>query len=52
MATLTGFALSLTVEIVQAWYPARDSSLLDLALNTLGMAAGAMVITGWFRRKA
>jgi VanZ family protein len=52
MATLAGFALSLTVEVVQAWYPARDSSLLDLALNTLGMAAGAVAVTGWYRRNA
>jgi VanZ family protein len=39
------------MEIVQAWYPARDSSLLDLGLNTLGTAVGAIAITGGFRRK-
>ena len=36
------FIFSLSLEIAQAWIPSRDSSLLDLMLNTLGAAAG-----GW-----
>jgi hypothetical protein len=34
------FLLSLTMEILQAWMPTRSSSLLDLALNTLGAWLG------------
>ena len=36
-----GFALSLTIELTQAWMPSRDSSLRDLLLNTAGAPLGA-----------
>ena len=39
------FALSLSIEIFQAWIPSRSSYLLDLVLNTLGGFIGA--ITCW-----
>lgn len=37
------FAVSLGIEIIQAWMPTRSSSLLDLILNTLGSGVGS-----WF----
>ncbi len=41
------FLFSLSIEIAQIWIPGRDSSLLDLILNTLGGMAGALI--GYFR---
>jgi len=41
LTTLTGAMLSLTIETGQAWLPARDSTLADVALNTAGMLVGA-----------
>lgn len=35
-----GFCLSLAIELAQSHLPTRDSSLLDLAFNTLGAALG------------
>jgi hypothetical protein len=37
-----GFFISLWIETVQAWLPARSSDLRDLILNTLGALAGAL----------
>jgi VanZ family protein len=34
------FLISLMMEILQAWMPARSSSLLDLILNTVGSCLG------------
>lgn len=39
------FALSLGIEISQAWLPDRSSSLLDLCLNTAGAWLGAILFT-------
>ena len=39
--TAVGFLLSLFIEITQAWLPSRDSSILDLLLNTAGTFLGA-----------
>jgi hypothetical protein len=39
------FCLSLGIESVQAWLPNRDSSLLDLVLNTCGAWLGITVFT-------
>jgi VanZ like family/Concanavalin A-like lectin/glucanases superfamily len=41
-AILVGLSLSLLIEITQAYLPLRDSSSVDLAMNTLGTAAGAV----------
>jgi hypothetical protein len=41
LATLCCFGLSLLLETAQAWLPSRDSSLLDLAMNTLGAGLGS-----------
>lgn len=38
------FFLSLSIEIFQVWIPDRASSLLDLALNTLGAWLGILLV--------
>lgn len=44
--TLTGAALSLTIELVQLLHPERGTNVDDLVLNTAGAAAAAIVGVG------
>lgn len=49
-ATIAAALLSLLVEIAQHWLPSRVPSNLDLACNTLGATAGALL--AWRYRRA
>lgn len=42
LVTATGAGFSLAIELAQVWMPSRDSSLLDLILNSLGSLVGAI----------
>ena len=43
--------VSLMIELLQAWVPSRDSSALDLTLNTSGGVLGAWLGCWWLARK-
>lgn len=43
VTVLTGFVLSLVIELAQGWLPSRTSSLLDLLLNTTGTGLGVLL---------
>ena len=45
------FFLSFSIEIAQAWLPNRTSSILDVALNTLGSLAGILLVSIIFRHR-
>lgn len=47
LATLTGTAFSLAIEVAQVYVSARVPSLTDLSLNALGSAIGAMGGLAW-----
>jgi VanZ family protein len=44
VATIIGAATSLMIELLQAYLPSRDSSLLDFINNALGAGLGALMI--------
>ncbi|MBN1380996.1 MAG: VanZ family protein [Deltaproteobacteria bacterium] len=44
MTILIGIGISLIVELTQVYLPTRDSSLIDLANNTLGTIFGVLIV--------
>jgi VanZ family protein len=44
VTVLLGVCLSLAIEVIQAYIPGRDSSLLDVISNTTGTAAGVSLL--------
>lgn len=47
--TLAGLLFSLSIEIAQLAIPSRVTDIDDVILNTLGTAAGALLVAGQFR---
>lgn len=47
ITALSGFALSLGVQVLQIWVPSRDAAMADVLWNLVGIAGG-MVAGGYF----
>lgn len=47
IGVLIAFLFSLSIEMIQVWIPSRDSSMLDLSLNTFGgfLGGGAYLVS-------
>ncbi len=45
LAVMTGFSISLTIELMQAFLPTRYSSMIDLLMNASGTFIGSYLMT-------
>jgi len=43
IAAMVGVGLSLSIELIQAWLPTRDSSLTDMLCNSIGTILGIVI---------
>ncbi len=50
VAMLVVFSFSMCIEVAQVWIPIRDSSMLDLIMNTFGGGAGVLSFR-WGRKR-
>ncbi len=50
LAVVYGLALSLSLELVQMFLPERIASLMDVSLNGMGSAIGALIAVGLSKR--
>ena len=50
IVAMVGVGLSLSIELIQAWLPTRDSSLIDVICNSAGTILGIVIFQS-FRRE-
>jgi VanZ family protein len=44
VAIFIGISVSLSIEMLQSYFPTRDSSMTDLICNTIGTILGMMLL--------
>jgi VanZ family protein len=44
---MIGFLINLAIEVLQAFLPSRDSSMMDLIANSAGAGIGSILFLKW-----